>query len=174
MGCWQQLTRYLLGNWGNSCLSRLNGLTSKFPKKALCVSFGWYFTKPQSTSPLLLFSCAFEQGHYDDLLPKRAHFGWRKRRSASKRQFLRYQTSYHKQFRKEKHSILGLDWTHRQENEQSFKEGRQQEGQDLIWDKTEMRRAGCRLQAANHSLYTPLSPFFTRHLVSQGRMGNNR
>ena len=43
---------------------------------------------------------------------------------------------------------MGLDWAHRQENEQSFKDGRQQEGQDLIWDKTEMRRAGCRLQAA--------------------------
>ena len=138
-----------------------------------CVFRVVFHEAPVHTPPPL-FSCAFEQGHCDDLLPKRAHFGLRKRRSASKRQFLRYQTSYHKQFRKEKHSIMGLDWAHRQENEQSFKDGRQQEGQDLIWDKTEMRRAGCRLQAANHSLYTPLSPFFSRHLVSQGRMGSNR
>ena len=50
-------------------LSRLNASTSKFPKKALRVSFGSYFTKPQSTSPLPFFSCAFRQGHYDDFSP---------------------------------------------------------------------------------------------------------
>lgn len=37
MGWWQQPTRYLLGNWGDSSLSRLNASTSKFPKKAFCV-----------------------------------------------------------------------------------------------------------------------------------------
>ena len=128
-------------------------LNIQISEKCTWCVFRVVFCEAPVHTPLLLFSCAFEQGHYDDLLPKRAHFGWRKRRSASKRQFLRYQTSYHKQFRKEKRSFLDLDWAHRRENEQSFKDGRQQEGQDLIWNKTEMHRAGYRLQI---SAFTPL------------------
>ena len=155
MGCWQRLTRYLLGNWGDSRLSRLNGSTSKFPKKALGVSFGWYFTKPQSTLLSRSLVVLSNRATVMTFSPNGRILGWGRGGQRAKDSFLDIKPVTINSL--EKKSIVFWAWTgntDRRMNKASKKGGSRKA---KIWFGTKPRcagqAAGCRLQI---TAFTPL------------------